>query len=80
MTASQQIRGDSIKIISAEALPEENGVIAVDVTFDQLQPDVVNKAGDVLQTPPPETSIHETVFVKRVPSGWVVRAAKEVKK
>ncbi len=80
MTASQRIRGDSIRIISAEAPPEENGVIAVDVIFDQLQRDVVNKADDVLQALPPDTGIHETVFVRRVPSGWVVRAVKEVKK
>lgn len=71
----RRVSGPSVKILSAEAPPEEQGLVAVDVFFDEPARDIVTMDGSLVQSFPASRQLHWTVYVMRQPVGWVVRAA-----
>lgn len=73
----QRIEGDSIRIVSAEAPPEANGYVAVDLFFVVPARKVVSTSGQVLESLPQSRQLHKTVYVMHVTSGWLVRAVKD---
>jgi hypothetical protein len=75
----QRIDGDSIAIVSAEAPPEQNGFVAVDVFLFAPARRVVDSSGKVLKQLPQGAQSHKTIFVKHVAAGWLLRAVKDAK-
>lgn len=71
----QHIRGNSVAVVSAEAPPEQNGLVAVDVVFDEPARAIVDAAGKIVKSFPETKRLHWTVYVKRQSAGWVLRAA-----
>ena len=74
----RHIRGVAVRVISAEAPPEESGFIAVDAFLDAPSRDIVTFDGTLIEHLPPDPTYHRTVFVKMVSSGWTVRAVKKL--
>jgi hypothetical protein len=73
----ERVQGVSVRVVSAEAPPEVNGFVAVDAFFDAPTRQVVDTSGKVVRSLPAEPRYHRTVFVKRVPEGWLLRAVKD---
>jgi hypothetical protein len=71
----QRVRGISVRVVSAEAPPEQNGLVAVDVFFDEPARAIVTTDGDLVRRLPASTRLHWTVYVKPTPFGWRLRAA-----
>jgi len=76
---NRHLQGEAIRVISAEAPPEQNGYVAVDVFLDAPARAYVDVSGRVVKQLPAEAAAHKTVFVKRVPLGWTVRAVQDAK-
>ena len=70
----QHLEGLAVRVLSAEAPPEQNGIVAVDVFADAPARTLVDSTGAVLQRGQADPKYHVTVFLKRVTQGWVVRA------
>ncbi len=75
----QRIRGMAVRVISAEGPPEENGYIAVDTHLDAPAREITRRDGALVEKLAADPRYHVTVYVKRVPDGWVVRAVKALK-
>jgi hypothetical protein len=66
----QRIMGDSIRVVTAEAPPEQDGRIAVDVMLSSPPRKVLAADGSVLKNLPQGKTTHRTVIVQRVTAGW----------
>ncbi|MFN2538542.1 MAG: DUF6318 family protein [Mycobacteriales bacterium] len=73
----QKLQGIAVRVLSAEAPPEVNGFIAVDVFMDAPARVLVDSSGEIVRRLPASPRAHKTVTVKRVAAGWVLRAVKE---
>ncbi len=71
---SEKIVGLPIRVVYAEAPPEQNGLIAVAVTFDAPARRRVKADGTLVKVLPSDPRYQRTVYVKRVAAGWVLRA------
>ena len=72
----QRLEGNSVNVTAVEAPPEENGIVAVDLFFDQPARSIVSTTGAVIKVFPLQKAFHKTVYVEKVPQGWLVRAVK----
>jgi hypothetical protein len=73
----QRLEGTAIRVVSAEAPPEQNGYVAVDVFADAPARRIVRTDGSVVESLQADPRYHVTVFVKRTSRGWAVRAIRE---
>lgn len=71
----QHVQGASVHIVSAEAPPEQNGIVAVDVFFDEPARSIVDAAGKTVRSFAKSGTLHWTMYVQRTAAGWVLRAA-----
>jgi hypothetical protein len=71
----QRIRGTSVRVLTAEAPPMQNGLVAVDLTFDEPARAIVDQEGRVVRELRASPAYHWTIYVKSVALGWRVRAA-----
>jgi hypothetical protein len=74
----QHVKGTSVRVLSAEAPPEQNGYVAVDVFMDAPARTVVDANDQLVRAIPATARAHKTVFVRRIATGWTVRAVKDV--
>lgn len=72
----QHVRGPSVRLLSAEAPPLQNGLIAVDTYLEGPARSVVRRDGALIKSLPLDPRYHRTVYVVSTARGWRLRAVK----
>ena len=75
----QHLQGLAVRVLTAEAPPEQDGLVAVSVTADAPPRQVLAADGSVVDRGVAEPPYRLTVFVKRSADGWRIRAVQRVK-
>ena len=74
--SGQHLDGSAVRVLSAEAPPEQNGMVAVSVQADAPPRSLIARDGSIVQRGKADPPYHLTVFVRHVVGGWVIRAVK----
>jgi hypothetical protein len=75
----RRVEGGAFELLFAESPPPEDGVAIVEVAYSNSATRELSESGSVVKTYPARPRTFGQVRLDRTPSGWAVRAIREVK-
>ena len=75
----QRVLPASLRVLSAEAPPAENGYVFVDLIAEQPKRELVDSANRVVESLASIPRVHLTVVLHRVSQSWLVRGVQAAK-